>query len=154
MNRATLLDSLEHHEGFSSHPYRDSLRLWTFGIGRCLQTNPLKPEEFAYLLDNSHLTLGITEVGAQWLMEREVDGIVKALVGELSFWPGLADTAQNVLIEMAYQMGEKKLFGFNKMMSCLSRYDYVAAAVEGLDSTWAKQTPKRAQELMGRLSKA
>ena len=154
MNRAALLDSIERHEGMSEHPYRDTLKLWTIGIGRCLQTNPLKPEEYSYLLDSSHLTIGITKAGAEWLLEREVDAIVKALVAELSFWPGLSSEAQDVLVEMGYQMGVPRLLAFNKMLACLSRHDYAGAAAEGLDSAWHKQTPRRAEELMGRLVRA
>ena len=154
MNRASLLDSIEQHEGFEPSPYRDSRGLFTFATGRCLETNPLKPEEFVYLLDNAHLTMGITKAGADWLMEREVNSIVKVLVSELSFWPGLADTAQNVLVEMAYQMGCPRLLGFKQMLAYLSRHDYVGAAAEGLRSDWHKQTPARAEELMGRLAKA
>lgn len=154
MNRAALLDSIERHEDFRAHPYRDSLGLWTFATGRCLETNPLKPEEFAYLLASDHLTIGITKAGADWLLEREVDAIVKVLVAELSFWPGLSSEAQNVLVELGYQMGAQKLLGFKQMLACLSRHDYSGAAAEGLDSLWARQTPRRAQELMVRLAKA
>lgn len=154
MNTAALERSTEAHEGFSEHPYRDTLRLWTFGIGRCLETNPLTPAEYRYLLDGSHLSLAITHEGARWLMRQQIDKTVRELAAELAFWPGLADTAQNVLVEMAYQMGVPRLLGFRQMLVYLSRHDYTAAAAEGLDSLWAKQTPKRAQELMARLAKA
>lgn len=154
MNRASLLDSIESHEGFRPHPYLDSLLLHTIGIGRCLDTNPLSSQETRHLLDNGHLTMELTLGGARWLMGREVDSIIKTLAAELTFWPGLSDTAQDVLCEMAYQLGAQKLLGFRQMLAYLSRHDYAGAAAEGLNSTWAKQTPKRAQELMARLARA
>jgi len=154
MNRAALLDSIETHEGFRAHPYLDSRLLHTIGIGRCLETNPLSGHEIRYLLDNGHLTMEITRAGSRWLMDREVDTIVKTLVSELSFWPGLSSEAQNVLVEMGYQLGCQKLLNFRQMLGYLSRHDYSGAAAEGLDSAWATQTPNRARELMARLEKA
>ena len=37
------------------------------------------------------------------------------------------------------------------MWQALENFDYVQAAVEMLDSRWAKQTPNRAQELAKRM---
>lgn len=55
----------------------------------------------------------------------------------------------NVLVEMEFQLGAAGLRGFKKMWAALKRNDYEKAKAEGLDSKWAKQTPERANELMG-----
>jgi len=154
MNRQALLTSTEVHEGFREKPYKDTLGLWTVGIGRCLETNPLTPEEYRHLLNSGDLALSINLTGSRWLAERQIDRIARELAAELSFWPGLSDTAHNVLVEMGYQMGVPKLLGFRQMLAYLSRHDYGAAAIEGLNSLWAKQTPSRARALMKRLEAA
>ena len=96
MNREAVLANLEADEGYSEKPYRDTMRLWSCGIGFCLERTPFTGSEYAYLLDHGHLTLSIDKDGSRWLSGRKVDAIRKELMGELSFWPGLPDTAQDL----------------------------------------------------------
>lgn len=151
MNREALLSSIERHEGFRDAPYRDSLGLLTIGIGRCLETNPLKPAEYRHLIDRGLLTLVLKHEGATWLVENQVDALIGELSSEFGFWPALPAVAQEVLIEMAFQVGVSRIMGFKKMLAALAKHDYKEAAAAGLDSKWRLQTPKRAEELMTRL---
>lgn len=153
MTRLSLLNSIEAHEGYRAAPYQDSLALWTLGIGRCVETNPLTRTEWKRLLDSGDLTVAITHEGAMQLVEVEVDKIIRELSSELDFWPALPDGVQEILIEMAFQMGAGSLLAFHRMLAAIKRHDYEAAAKEGLASKWAKQTPGRAKEMMERLEK-
>ncbi|WP_414717526.1 hypothetical protein [Steroidobacter sp.] len=48
---------------------------------------------------------------------------------------------------MAYQLGTNGVTNFKRMCAALRIRDYSAAAIEMLDSTWAKQTPARAKRM-------
>jgi lysozyme len=142
-----LAASTDGHEGYRAIPYRDSRGLWTFGKGRCLETNPLTRAELVYLLDGNHLAMSISQTGADWLMRKELQSAEAACQKSLPFWAALNDARQNALIEMAYQMGFDKLLGFKKMLAAMERCDWAAAKAEALDSGWHLQTPKRAEQL-------
>lgn len=151
MNRNALEQSTEVHEGFSETPYKDTRGLWTIGNGRCLETNPLTPDEFRYLLGSKHLSISISKLGAKWLMNRSLDAAI-AQLATLPFWNATPAAAQEVLVEMAYQMGFERVTGFRNMLLAISRKDYKDAARHGRDSDWWRdQTRARAEVLMKRL---
>jgi lysozyme len=143
--------AVKEHEGFREHPYQDTRKLWTVGYGRCLETHPLTAEEFRYLLNQSLLAISLTEDGAEWLMFRELNTCESACENTFGFWNTLNAARKNVLVEMAFQMGLAKLCKFTQMIAHLQAGDHEQAAVEGLDSVWAMQTPARAEKLMTQL---
>ena len=55
--------------------------------------------------------------------------------------------AFDVVTEMVFQMGTKGVGKFKKTLKYLNEGNYKKAAVEMLDSRWARQTPRRAEEL-------
>ena len=55
--------------------------------------------------------------------------------------------AQNILIEMIFQMGKNGVSKFRNMMKALRGHNYSLASSEMLDSLWARQTPSRAKKL-------
>lgn len=154
MNRDAVLKSLEQEEGFRAQPYVDTRGYWTLGIGRCLETNPLTPTEWHYLLDAQHLAMSISLAGARNLVGIEVDRCIRELSTELHAWLSLPDAVQDVLIEMCYQLGLAKLLKFERMLGLIQIHQYKQAAAAGLDSAWARQTPSRAQRTMQRLANA
>jgi lysozyme len=151
MSHSDLIESVSTHEGFRATPYKDTEQLWTVAKGRCLETNPLSPAEWKYLLDNKLITLSITLAGANWLMLRQIDVTEKECMRVFEFWPELDEVRREVLIEMGYQMGMDRLLGFKKMLAALRRQDWEAVEREALDSRWAKQTPSRATKLAEQL---
>lgn len=66
-------------------------------------------------------------------------------------YPWASGDVRLVLINMTYQMGPSRLAKFEKTLLYLKNEDYNNAAAELLDSSWASQTPKRAQRLSGRI---
>src|SRR4051812_6521259 len=143
MSREATLASIELDEGFSHAPYKDSLGLWTIGIGRCLETNPLTGAEWKRLLDAGQLAVTISLSGSRSLTASEYDAIVGELSSVLKGWPGFPEVVQDVLTEMAYQMGVEKLTKFRNMLAAAERHDWPMFAHEGRNSLWATQTPKR-----------
>jgi lysozyme len=60
----------------------------------------------------------------------------------------LGDIQQQVIAEMAFQLGWHGLTEFKQMRAALVAHNVGLAADEGLRSMWASQTPQRAKELM------
>ena len=143
-----LIESIQENEGFSGVPYIDPLYIktipkdelqiiekhWdnlniTIGYGRCLQTNPLSTYESFILLDSNITALKVE------------------LSNKISFFKGLPDYVQIILLEMAYQLGVNGLLKFKQTLEHINNKDYKKASVEMLISKWAIQTPNRAREL-------
>ena len=124
-----VINDLKLDEGFRSKPYRDTRGFLTVGHGL-------------------NLDAGITEYESSMILEYRVQNITEALKKQITFWNKLSVERQNVLINMAYNLGVKGLINFKKMLIFLSKSDYINAAKEGLDSAWAKQVPNRARKLM------
>jgi lysozyme len=57
------------------------------------------------------------------------------------------EVAEEIIIEMIFQLGKTGVSKFRNMWKALSGLDYSTAASEMLDSRWAKQTPNRAQSM-------
>ena len=126
-----LVESIKKHEGFRGMPYDDSLGIPTIGYGT---------------------KLPITEHEADLLLKSRVYQKKEELERAEPFVKELPKEKQDVLLEMSYQLGVGGLMKFRKMWKALKKFDYKEAAKEALDSRWAKQTPKRAEELAGRLA--
>ncbi len=125
-----LVESIKKHEGFRGMPYDDSLGIPTIGYGT---------------------KLPITEHEADLLLKSRMYQKKEELERAEPFIKELPKEKQDVLLEMSYQLGVGGLMKFRKMWKALKRFDYKEAAKEALDSRWAKQTPKRAEELALRL---
>ncbi len=116
------------HEGFSEKPYPDPIHGWdvpTFGHG---------------------LTY-ITKQESKIIVQNRINEITNQLAHKIAFFFLLPEDVQEVLVEMAYQMGVQGVLGFNNMLEALHEHDFELAADEMLNSRWAIQTPRRAKEL-------
>ena len=119
-------------EGFRAKPYRDTRGKLTVGYGRNLDDH------------------GVTEGEARVMLGNDLDRIGAELAVK-PWWPQAMDLLdelrQDVLVAMAYQMGVAGLGGFTKMLKAVEQRNWKTAALEMLDSKWARQTPARAQRL-------
>jgi lysozyme len=145
-----LIKSIKKHEGFSKYPYIDPI-IVTYPelIGISEEEMELIKKYF----DKLRVTFGIgftfiTLSEADMVLQNRINNIKLELQNKLDYFDTLPKTVQNVLIEMAYQLGVNGLLKFKKMLSYIKEGNYINAAKEGLNSKWARQTPKRAKELM------
>jgi len=122
----SLIEMIKKHEGFRGMPYNDSLGFSTIGYGT---------------------KLPITEEEAELLLKHRLDEKILELSEKEPFYLDLPEKAQEVVANMAYQMGVGGVLKFKKMWAALKAGDYKKAAEEMLNSRWAKQTPNRAKEL-------
>lgn len=137
--KSEIIPLLRQEEGVRYTPYLDSLAYPTTGIGFKLgpQGAPLSHYTFT-LSDNTidaWLQDNVSCVSSS--MQQNTD-IAKALTH-------CNQPRQDILTSMAYQMGVSGLTGFRNMLSAINAEDWDEAVAQMLDSSWAKQTPERAQ---------
>jgi lysozyme len=127
-----LKSQLLREEGAESCAYQDSLGYWTIGVGRLIDARKgggLSNEEIDYLLDN------------------DIKAKTAEVLRALPWVARLSAPRRAVLVNMAFQMGTKGLLAFRRTLGSIEDGQYSEAALEMLDSTWAKQTPARAIRL-------
>ena len=124
----SLIDNLKESEGFRARVYKCTEGYDTIGYGFAIKD------------------LVMDEDIATMILERKV-GDIKLIVNQkIPFIKDLPEKVQDVLYEMYYQMGNS-LWKFKKTIQFLRLNEFENAAIEMLDSRWAKQTPNRAKKL-------
>jgi len=144
-----LIERIKQHEGFVSKPYIDPLI-----ATRPENYNILEPEMniIKRNFDKLKVTFGygftfITEDEATLVLNSRLHTIRLELVSKLSWIQQQPAEVQDVLVEMAYQIGINGLLKFKKTLEYCKDKNYVKMSKEMLDSHWAKQTHNRAKEL-------
>ena len=136
MNMDRLLKSVKEHEGYRNKVYLDSLGKRTVGVGHlCVEDHWEDDKEYS----------------EKYLMKILKDDLKNAIRGAerlLKGCPILDSLAREIVIEMVFQLGETGVSKFKNMLKALEEGpDYKTAAIEMLDSRWAKQTPNRAKKM-------
>ena len=137
MDMDRLLESVKKHEGYRNKVYLDTLGKRTVGVGHlCVEDfwEDDKEYEEKFLMEILQKDLQQAIRGARSLMEDH----------------GCADIdeqAEEILIEMVFQLGKNGVSKFKNMWKALAELNYVGASYEMLDSRWAKQTPNRAKAM-------
>lgn len=133
---ATMVKS---EEGFRATPYLGKHGYIHIGYGYKLHKDKgLNPTDFL---------LVVNEDVASLMLEAELDKIKDSLGRgqNKAVFLKLSNARQDVIISMTYQLGYKGVMSFKKMWKALHKGEYYEAAIEALDSTWARtQTPERA----------
>jgi len=134
MNMDRLLESVKKHEGYRNKVYLDTLGKRTVGVGHlCVEDfwEDDKEYEEKFLMDILEADLQNAIKGAKDLMAQH--GCMD-----------IDEKAEEIIIEMIFQLGKTGVSKFKNMWKALSGLQYSAAADQMLDSRWAKQTPNRA----------
>ena len=131
-----LKERIKRNEGFRSSAYVDILGFTTIGYGHLITSKEKK------LLTNSfskYFLLGVFE-----------NDFNKALAGYYNNYKkkNIKKEVREVLIEMIFQMGEKRQKKFIKMNKFLEKNNLFMAALEMKNSLWYAQTPKRVDSLI------
>lgn len=137
----TLADRLLAHEGLRLQVYDDATGAYirpgtrvvgnpTIGIGTLIGPGG-----------------GITEAEAHYLLQNRINIAVAGVKQLVPDMRALNDARFDVLVEMAFQMGVAGLAKFENTLQAVRDKRWADAAVGMLASTWALQTPKRAQAL-------
>lgn len=116
------------HEGYKTTPYYDQFKNLTVGIGHNLGAHPIEDD-----------------VVNKWFIQ-DTTYFYNKLCSQFSWYKKLSLLRQVILIDMAF-MGWHSFLGFTKMLQALSVQDYETAAQEVLNSEYAKQVGKRADDI-------
>jgi lysozyme len=113
-------------EGCILTMYQDIDGLWTVGYDWCLERAPMRVSEAIYRLHND---------------------IAEAIAECIRFVPGFQEldlARQTVFVDLIHNMGLHGLLGFRRMMEAVRARDWKLAAIELLDSKYARKLPARA----------
>ena len=127
-----LIAMLKRHEGVETHAYECSEGRITVACGRNIDQRGglgLSPDEIEYLLEN------------------DITRIIKELSTAYTWFSDLDDVRKDAMIDIAFNLGASRLRGFKRALAAMEAADYKTAAIEFLDSRWAKQVGGRALEL-------
>jgi lysozyme len=140
MNMERLLQSVKKHEGYRNKVYLDTLGKRTVGVGHlCVEDFWEDGKEYS----------------EEMLMNILKDDLKNAIEGSerlLKDCLVLDSLAREIIIEMVFQLGETGVSKFKNMIKALKVPDYQTAAIEMLDSKWAKQTPNRAKAMSSEMA--
>lgn len=134
MDKTRLMAQLSIDEGRRNKLYKDTAAppKLTIGVGRNIEDRGLRDDEINLMLSND-----IDEAA-----------VIARLLCPV--FDKLGDVRQEVLINMAFNMGAPRLAGFKKMLAAIATFNYQEAADQMEDSAWYRQVGARAD----RLSKA
>jgi lysozyme len=127
MNEQELQAWIKNCEDLKTHPYLDTTNHVTIGWGRNLD-NGISLDEAELMFQNDFKRAANELRGYVWYVQQPVG-------------------VQCALVNMNFNLGIDKLLGFKKMIVALLAKDYTTAALEALDSKWANQVHKRANDI-------
>jgi lysozyme len=128
-------DDIRNHEGYRDKVYKDSLGHRTIGIGHlCL--------DHEKWVDDKVYPRKVIEKTFEYDFNIALNDARKLIVEE-----NIHPDAFGCLINLCFNIGGPRASRFKKALSALEKQDYKVAAIEFLDSRWAKQVPNRAHEL-------
>ena len=126
-----LKEQLVRHEGLRLTVYDCPAGYKTIGVGRNLEGKGITEEEALYLLGN------------------DINYFTEQLRDNLDWFDDIPEAKQQVLINMAFNLGVGGLMNFKNMLSAVEEERWGDAATEMLNSKWANQVGNRAIELSG-----
>ena len=143
MNIDQLRDTLKIDEGVKYEIYNDHLGYPTFGIGHLVVES-----------DEEHgkpVGTPITEDRVNTVFDKDVAVMVDEAKKIFPNLDTLPEEAQQVIVNMTFNMGRPRLSQFKKFIAGVNAGDWDKAAVEMMDSRWAKQVGARAERLRDRI---
>ena len=154
IDRERVAAELKHSEGCRLSAYKDSEWIWTIGYGsiRYARSGQVETGERT----TRHVARGdavregdrITQDYADEELRLDMLAACQDLDERLPWTERLPTPALESLVRMSFQLGVNRLCGFRRMLAALRRGDYAEAVLEGFDSRWAQQTPKRAVRVL------
>lgn len=140
MNIDNLVTNTKESEGYSREPYIDSI------VKKELQeNNPKALAIIEHYLPTLKLTggygtiLDLSKEEATVFVRMRLNAKIEELARREPIFMQLPEIIQEVLAEMAYQMGVSGLLKFKKTWKYLKDGEFEKASYEMLDSTWYRQ---------------
>jgi len=122
-------------EGYRNKSYKDTVGLWTIGIGHLLGADS-QYENLVWTDDKIHNVFDSDFKEAVYTAKRLA----------LNF-NSLPTKTQIGLVDMAFNLGYNRLSKFNKTLKFINEGKLQEAAAQALNSKWAKQLPNRSKKV-------
>mgnify|MGYP006109305759 CR=1 FL=1 len=138
-----LREQLKIDEGVEYRVYLDHLGYKTLGIGHLVV-----PGDLEY---DAPVGTHISEDRVNEIFDKDVITYIdeaKKVFGNLE---GMPEEAQQVIVNMCFNMGAPRLSQFKKFIKAIHDEDWKTASVEMLDSRWSNQVGDRANRLSDRI---
>ena len=144
LETSEMINRLIFHEGLKLKPYYCTAGKQTIGIGRNLDDNPLTAEEKRVC---GNWEKGITREMAYYLCRNDIQMCAKECRNSILFFDNLDSERQYALLDMNFQMGNRALLGFKKMLTAMGACNWDEASKQCLDSKYARDTKTRAKRI-------
>ncbi len=136
-------EHLRKAEGVRERPYIDTVGKWTVGVGWNISDRGVPGYAAHELLSRGNITPETIDKLLEIAL-KEAEMIAERFLRAALLKQSINDTRRCAIIDMAYNLGEPRLFGFKKMRAAIEDGDWDRAADEALDSKWATQVGQRA----------
>ncbi|WP_086290851.1 glycoside hydrolase family protein [Campylobacter devanensis] len=144
-----LINELKREEGFRASIYQCSEGVDTIGYG--FNVAYLTKDEIAL---NGGVIEPMSEEVATQILNHKVKKLIKSVDEVYSWIDNLPEVVKIGIYDMIYQLGIKGFGSFVNTQKYLKLLDYSKAIENIKNSKWAKQTPRRANNLIKRLERA
>ena len=135
-NYKNLSKRIKSNEGFRKKYYLDKLGNKTIGYGHLIKES----EKFLLLGQHSKKKLDL-------IFYNDLRDAIKIYKKHYNKYK-LSTKAQEVIIEMIFQLGIKGVLSFKEFNKHIINGNNYLAAIEMLNSKWYKQTPRRVKKLI------
>jgi len=150
---------ISHHEGQKNYPYKDSLDLWTIGIGHLIGDGSDKAlADSGYSKYTKQNPMPESEVAD--LFEEDLEEH-RNIAESYDFYDGMSDEGKRAILDLTFNMGDfynkKKEDGsyvWKNLRTQLDNGDWDAAAANLASSTYARQVGDRATTVTNLLRQA
>ena len=143
MNVDKLREQLKIDEGVKYEVYNDHLGYPTFGIGHLVTE---QDQEYGKPVGTP-----VSEERVNAVFDNDVAIYMSEAKKVFPNLEQLPEEAQQVIVNMTFNMGAPRLAKFKKFIAGVNAGDWNTAAVEMMDSRWANQVGKRAVRLRDRI---
>ena len=134
INRARMIKQLQRHEGLRLKPYHCSAGKLTIGYGRNLED------------------IGITQDEADMLLGNDLAKVCVQCQREFDWFDGLSELRKEAIINLVFNMGLEGFKQFRRTIAFIEAGQFIDAGAELLDSRYARQVGKRANEIASQLA--
>lgn len=124
-----IIEMLRTHEGVETHAYKCTAEKTTIGVGRNIDPSG---------------GIGLSHDEIDYLLANDIKRVEAELLRAFSWYDDLNQPRKDAMIDMCFNMGLPRLSKFKKSLVAMANGDYDLAAMEFLDSNWAKQVGGRA----------
>tara|TARA_B110000238_G_C16119555_1_gene436480 strand:- start:535 stop:948 length:414 start_codon:yes stop_codon:yes gene_type:complete len=123
-----IIEMLRKHEGVEKYAYKCTADKVTIGVGRNIDKSS---------------SMGLSDDEIDYLLSNDIKRVSAELIRAFPWYSELDEVRKDAMIDMCFNMGLPRLSKFKNSLAAMKNGDYDIAALEFLDSNWAKQVGSR-----------